>query len=83
MLKLLLSKYLLQENFDEYLDVIAVNGHPNIPSRKNIKFILQSVWGYNLTTLIENYCNLNYVPNFDNYSSVSEMIQEINHKYNK
>ncbi|KAK1126001.1 hypothetical protein K0M31_005532 [Melipona bicolor] len=67
------------ENFNEYLDIIAVNGHPNSPSRRNVKFILQSVWGYNLTTLIENYFNLNYVFNFDDYSSVSEMIQEINH----
>ncbi|KAK9306680.1 hypothetical protein QLX08_002612 [Tetragonisca angustula] len=78
--KLQLRNY---ENFNEYLDLIAVNGHPNIPSRRNIKFILQSVWGYNFTTLTENYCNLNYVFNFDNYSSVSEMIQEINHKYNE
>ncbi|XP_043512913.1 uncharacterized protein LOC122530213 [Frieseomelitta varia] len=78
--KLQLRNY---ENFNEYLDIITVNGYPNIPSRRNIKFILQSVWGYNLTTLIENYYNLNYVSNFDNYSSVSEMIQEIKHKYNE
>ncbi|CAD1468208.1 unnamed protein product, partial [Heterotrigona itama] len=78
--KLRLGSY---ENFNEYLDLIVVNGHPNIPSRRNIKFILQSVWGYNLTTLVENYYNLNYFSNFDDYSSVSEMIQEINLNYNK
>ncbi|XP_068966281.1 uncharacterized protein [Bombus flavifrons] len=71
------------ENFNEYLDLIAVNGHLNIPSRRNIKLVLQSVWGYNLTSLVKDYYSLNYASNFDDYSSVSEIIQEIDYNYNK
>ncbi|XP_012152447.2 uncharacterized protein LOC105664084 [Megachile rotundata] len=61
----------------EQLDLISTKGHSCIPSMKDIEFVLQSSWGYDLTKLINDYFNLNYSCNFDDYSQVSEMVQEI------
>ncbi|CAK9828289.1 hypothetical protein ANTRET_LOCUS5844 [Anthophora retusa] len=63
------------------LSLMSVKGHPNIPSKGDIKFVLRSCWGYNLVTLVKDYNTLNYPSNFDDYSSISEIIQEID--YNK
>ncbi|XP_078047239.1 uncharacterized protein LOC144475325 [Augochlora pura] len=67
------------QKFIEELDLIAREGHPYIPSKASIKIVLKSLWGYDLETLVMDYCDLKHSINFDDYSQISEMIQEINY----
>ncbi|XP_031838507.1 uncharacterized protein LOC116429567 [Nomia melanderi] len=67
------------QNFIEELDLIAREDHPYIPSKASIEVVLKSRWGYDMTTLVKDYCNLKYPMNFDDYSQISEIIQEIDY----
>ncbi|XP_076649002.1 uncharacterized protein LOC143356854 [Halictus rubicundus] len=67
------------QKFIEELDSVSREGHPCIPSKANIEIILKSRWGYDLRTLVKDYCDLKYPINFDDYSQISKMIQDINY----
>ncbi|XP_076243908.1 uncharacterized protein LOC143185068 [Calliopsis andreniformis] len=68
------------QSFIEQLDLISKNGHSSIPSKSNVEYVLQSRWGCNLATLAKDYYQLRYPCNFDDYSIVSAIIEEIKYK---
>nr|XP_033335048.1 uncharacterized protein LOC117225518 [Megalopta genalis] len=70
------------QKFIEELDLISREGHTYIPSKASIELVLKSLWGYDLKTLVMDYCDLKHPINFDDYSQISEMIQEINYRRN-
>ncbi|XP_076291399.1 uncharacterized protein LOC143214352 [Lasioglossum baleicum] len=67
------------QKFIEELDLVSREGHPCIPSKADIEIILRSRWGYDLKTLVKDYCDLKYPTNFDDYSQITKMIQEIHY----
>ncbi|XP_017890455.1 uncharacterized protein LOC108631215 [Ceratina calcarata] len=68
------------DNFTEHLDLVIVKGNPNVPSKRDVEFVLESRWGYDLVTLVNHYHNLNCASNFDDYSLASEVLQDIHRK---
>lgn len=69
------------DNFTECLDPVIVKGNPNVPSKTEIQFVLESCWGHDLVTIANNYQNLDYASNFDDYSLASEVLQDIHRNY--